>query len=85
VEPLEVTLIEAYQRAGLIVAFVAHDGDRFGDKCHLQTLKSYAEYDRCESLEAGADYLKSLPKNAFVLLSASRSVALLQERPAADT
>jgi hypothetical protein len=66
VEPLEVMLIEACQRAGLIVVFVAHDGDRFGDKCHLRMFKSYADCERCESLEAVVDYLESLPKNAFV-------------------
>jgi hypothetical protein len=59
-------LIEACQRAGLIVVLIAHDGDRFGDKYHLRTFKSYAECDRCESLEAVVDYLEGLPQNAFV-------------------
>jgi predicted dienelactone hydrolase len=85
VEPLEVRLIEACQAAGLIVVFVAHDRDRFGEKYHIRKFKSHVGCDRCESLEAVVDSLESLEQTPFVLLSPSGSAASVQERPAADT
>jgi hypothetical protein len=66
VEPLDVMLSEACQRVGLIVVFVAHVSERFGDRQDLQTFKSYAGYEGCESLEAFVDHLESVPKDAFV-------------------
>jgi hypothetical protein len=63
-----VTLIEACQRVGLIAVFVAHDGDRFGDKCHLRMFKRYAECEHCELLDAVVDFLQTLDQTPFVCL-----------------
>jgi hypothetical protein len=65
-DPLEVTLIAACQRAGRIVVFVVHDGDSFDDKCHFRMFKRYADCDGCESLEAVVDFLQTLIETPFV-------------------